>query len=613
MRRVVGWIAPAACVFILTACPITVDPPDNMPVWYSTISGYVSAPGTPGASGASAADSAALQVERPPSRPTPRGADYYAAQPRLSEDIVPGKLVVRLADPVFAASARALPVLSVGQRTPQMVAPAIGEGSFEVRYANMDVAETYRTADELAGRQGVVSAEVVPLVRAFAFPADPPNDPSYGLQWPLRQIGAWEAWRSLGAAVPPAVIAVLDSGVRDHPDLNILPGWNFIDENSDTREFFAPGGIYHGLHVAGIAGARTNNAYGIAGTHPNARIVPVKVLPDAGGLGDLLDVARAIRWAAGLRVEGVFRDPPLNANPAKVINASLGGGSYGCPTYLQSAVNAAFDRGAIVVAAAGNETEDVINTTPANCANVVTVGAVGPAGTIASYSNYGSLIDVMAPGGEDTGDAGDKVYSASWNGDTGSPVFVAAMGTSMATPHVAGVLAMLRGMQPGFTPVEAISRILQTARPLSAAACRGWAGDCGAGLLDAAAAIAQGPGSGAQPGIVHIYALSCLSLDCSAISTRSSKHMSFPAGKTSGNYSFTDLYDGIYYVFAYKDVNDNGEWDPGIDPWGSSDILHARGSVFDGVDIYIAELTSADAGDGAAGMPPFDPAVLTFE
>src|SRR5690606_29434049 len=130
MRRVVGWLAPAACVFILTACPITVDPPDNMPVWYSTISGYVSAPGTPGASGASAADSAALQVERPPSRPTPRGADYYAAQPRLSEDIVPGKLVVRLADPVFAASARALPVLSVGQRTPQMVAPAIGEGSF---------------------------------------------------------------------------------------------------------------------------------------------------------------------------------------------------------------------------------------------------------------------------------------------------------------------------------------------------------------------------------------------------------------------------------------------------------------------------------------------------
>ena len=218
---------------------------------------------------------------------------------------------------------------------------------------------------------------------------------------------------------------------------------------------------------------------------------------------------------------------------------------------------------AIVVAAAGNEAHDVMNSTPANCANVVAVGAVGPNGTIASYSNYGDLIDIMAPGGEATGDAGDRVYSTSWDGSTGNPIFVAAMGTSMAAPHVTGVLALLRGMQPG---------------------------------------------------TVHIYALSCLATDCSEISSGSSRRTTLMPGQTAGNYSFTDLLDGIYYVFAYKDVDGNGAWDAGVDPWGSSEVLFARGSVFDDVDILIYELTAAAVDQhGDPRTPPFDPAALNFD
>jgi serine protease len=331
-----------------------------------------------------------------------------------------------------------------------------------------------------------------------------PNDPLYTQQWhyydPKGGLNLPAAWdKSTGAGVN---VAVIDTGYRPHADLSgqILPGYDFItsaaigadgngrdsdasDTGDSTTAGQCGGGLpaqddtssWHGTHVAGTIAAKTNNGLGVAGVAYGAKIVPVRVLGKCGGYTS--DIADAIVWASGGAVTGA----PANANKARVLNLSLGG-SGACDATTQNAINSARSRGAVVVVAAGNSNVNASNANPANCAGVITVAAVGRSGGKASYSNYGANVDVAAPGG----DSGGAILST-WNAGTTTPAgdnYGYMMGTSMATPHVAGVAALMLAKNPNLTPDEVEAKLKATARAFPAA-CSG----CGVGIVDAAAAV----------------------------------------------------------------------------------------------------------------------------
>jgi len=173
---------------------------------------------------------------------------------------------------------------------------------------------------------------------------------------------------------------------------------------------------------------------------------------------------------------------PANANVAKVINMSLGGGGA-CGTTTQNAINSARSRGTVVVVAAGNENQNASNSNPANCAGVVVVAATNRNGARAPYSNYGTVVDVAAPGG----DANGYIIST-LNAGTSSPGadnYAGYQGTSMATPHVAGVAALMLAKNSALTPDDIESKLKSTAR-----AFPGTCSQCGTGIVDAAAAVA---------------------------------------------------------------------------------------------------------------------------
>lgn len=349
-------------------------------------------------------------------------------------------------------------------------------------------------------------------------PMATPNDPQYTNQWHyyeatggLNLPTAWDS--STGQGV---VVAVLDTGITSHPDLNanVLPGYDMIsssdigndgngrDSNpADTGDATAANecndnrpardSSWHGTHVAGTVAAVSNNNQGVAGVAYDAKIVPVRVLGKCGGRTS--DIADAIIWSAGGSVSGV----PSNPNPAKVINLSLGGGGSCDPT-SQAAINQAVALGATVVVAAGNSATNASSATPANCANVVAVAATGRNGGRASYSNFGNVVDVAAPGGDQSaGSRSDGVLSTLNNGQTSpaNPIYEYYQGTSMATPHVAGVAALMYALDSSITPSEVESLLESTARSFPAS-CSG----CGAGIVDAAAAVAAAdPGSTNPP------------------------------------------------------------------------------------------------------------------
>lgn len=370
---------------------------------------------------------------------------------------------------------------------------------------------------QLAADPNVEYVEVDKLNRPFFTP----NDPRYADQWHyfeatggLNLPSAWD--KSTGAGV---VVAVLDTGITSHSDLNgnRLPGYDFIsnatvagDGNGRDSDPSDPGDFYggyasswHGTHVAGTIAALTNNGVGAAGVAFNAKIVPVRVLGRGGGYDS--DIIDAITWASGGIVSGV----PANANPAEVINLSLGGEGP-CSTTWQNAINGAVGRGTTIVVAAGNDNANVSGYSPGNCANVVSVAANDRQGNRAWYSNYGNLIDVTAPGGEtcvpnasntgcsSTATPAQGVWSTLNSGSTtpGSESYASYQGTSMAAPHVAGVVALMQAAAPSpLTPAQVETILKQTARPLPGSC----SGGCGTGIVDANAAVVAAMG-GSGPG-----------------------------------------------------------------------------------------------------------------
>jgi serine protease len=374
-----------------------------------------------------------------------------------------------------------------------------------------------------------------------------PSDPDYASnqrnlfisaspnQGSVNMPGAWGI--TLGSN--QVTVAVLDTGYRPHADLAnaILPGYTFITnatlanngwgpdaqdpgdwisgaENTTRRgAYYGCGALdsrnrplnqlspssWHGTHVTGIIAAQMNNGIGITGIAPSIKILPVRVLGKCGGYDS--DIIDGMRWAAGLAVANA----PANPHPAQVLNLSLGGsGGTPCPASYQSAVTDIIKAGKVIVVAGGNDGSATLST-PANCTGVIAVTANAIDGDNAWYATIGPGTTLSAPGG-DCGGMNQYCASASYpgiysllNSGTTNPVaspagdiYVAYSGTSMATPHVAAVAALMFSVNPALTPAQIASYLQSSARPFPPdTICTQTAnvGLCGAGLLDAYQAL----------------------------------------------------------------------------------------------------------------------------
>ena len=409
--------------------------------------------------------------------------------------------------------------------------PMSGNGQVFRLPGRMPLDQARAVAAKLQGRADIEYA--VPDRRMF--PLQVPDDPRYAEQWNYLSptsdgvpggANLPEAW-DITTGSEAVVAAVVDTGIVPHADLagRTVPGYNFInnklDANNDTGRSNDPTDLgdwitqaesdgtdpvagdyfkgcdvsdssWHGSHVAGTIGAKSNNATGVTGINWTSKILPVRVLGKCGGWDS--DIIDGMRWAAGLSISD--NNVPVNDNPARVINLSLGGSGPCDPAY-QSAIDEILAKGTVIVVAAGNENSNVSNSTPANCNGVISVAAVDRFGGRAWYSNFGSIVKIAAPGGSQatetdpngilsTLNAGTKGPIPSPNGDT----YGFYQGTSMATPHVTGIVSLMFSVNPDLTPAEILAKLQSTARAFpvgTGSDCS--VGLCGAGVVDAAAAV----------------------------------------------------------------------------------------------------------------------------
>jgi serine protease len=313
---------------------------------------------------------------------------------------------------------------------------------------------------------------------------DLPDDPDIQEQFASAMVGLPVAWSVETGSSKPVTVAVLDTGFDlNHEDLRdrFLPGYDFcsdtkiVSESNNNRSVCSgvdadPGFTletnFHGTHVAGILAATGNNAIGVAGTaHGSAiKLVPIKIFDDTGFTANIDTFAKGIRWAVGLNVRGV----PANTNPARIINLSLGGEFFeadgddndsnnpvnkSAVRFMQDAVNAATDAGALLVAATGNKSTPYVFS-PAAADRVLAVGSVERDLSRSSFSNTSSqqlfgpgVVDLMAPG--------NGVLSTLPENNYGT-----LQGTSMSAPLVSGIAALLLSREPQLSPQELEARLL---------------------------------------------------------------------------------------------------------------------------------------------------------
>jgi serine protease len=391
---------------------------------------------------------------------------------------------------------------------------AMSGGAYVLKLAGrMPITDVQTVAERISALPGVAYAEPDRILQAAFIP----NDPRWSDQWQyhgtygMNLPAAWDITTGLSSTV----VAVIDTGYRPHTDLTgrFVQGYDFIWDpivanDGDGRDADAqdPGdwitsadaasisfagcpvenSSWHGTHVAGTIAANTNNSVGVAGVNWQAKILPVRVLGKCGGYTS--DIVDGMRWAAGLAISGV----PANANPAKVLNISLGG-SGTCSVAEQSAVNDIIATGAVIVVAAGNSDADASNFTPASCNHVIVVGATDKSGTRAYYSNYGSIVDISAPGGEQGYPNDPNGILSTLNAGTTTPGadnYVYYQGTSMAAPHVAGLVSLMLAISPtlNYTSTETILKL--SARSFGSGNDCATMG-CGTGIIDAYAALDQ--------------------------------------------------------------------------------------------------------------------------
>jgi Subtilisin-like serine proteases len=293
-----------------------------------------------------------------------------------------------------------------------------------------------------------------------------PNDPLYSRQWNLTNINIEKAWeKSKGKGV---VVAVIDTGVSRVEDLQkteFVKGYDFVNDDEDASDDNG-----HGTHVAGTIAQSTNNNLGVAGIAYEAKIMPLKVL-NAFGAGTITDIAEAIRFAAD--------------HGANIINMSLGGA--GESAILKEAIDYAYNKGVTIIAAAGNANYPAAFY-PARYPKVIGVSATSATGEKAFYSNYGAGVDISAPGGDMRGPDGTKNEAGGILQNTidkrGKSIYASFQGTSMASPHVAGVAALIESL--GINKPEEVLHILkQSVVKVSDDPHNFY----GAGRIDAAAAV----------------------------------------------------------------------------------------------------------------------------
>lgn len=394
--------------------------------------------------------------------------------------------------------------------------------------------------------------------RALALPNDPLFAGGAGVspaagQWYLRApdaerrsamnaVAAWE----IGTGASNMVVAIIDSGVRrEHPDLAgvLVAGYDFIADAADARDGdgrdvdpsdpgdwtsddqcsigeAASASSWHGTKMAGLIGAHTDNSLGMASVGRGVRVQPVRALGPCGGYDS--DILAGMLWAAGLS-----SNPVANPTPARVLNLSLGSAGI-CSAAYRDTTARLEAAGVVVVAAAGNE-EGLAVSTPGNCPGVVTVVALRHAGTKVGFSSVGPEVTIAAPGGNCVNLYGECIYSIITTTDSGvrGPLratytdgYDYSVGTSFASPLVAGTAALMLSVNPGLQPAQLRAQLRASARPFMTAdafpgvpvchapdervqdECVCTSTTCGAGMLDAAAAVraaaapSGGPGEG---------------------------------------------------------------------------------------------------------------------
>ncbi len=424
--------------------------------------------------------------------------------------------------------AAAATLKSAGRAVAATQGRALGVGYLRRMAVGADVVKADRKLDrveaealmrQIAANPNVEYVEIDKLNK----PVFTPNDTRFGEQFGFGTGAggtyATQAWDVTSGA--GSVVAVLDTGITNHSDLNanILPGYDFIidtavaaDGNGRDSDPSDPGDAYggypsswHGTHVAGTVAAVTNNAKGVAGMAYSAKVVPVRVLGKGGGYDS--DIADAVIWASGGSVSGV----PANANPAEAINLSLGGQGT-CGSAMQSAINGAVGRGTTLAIAAGNSNANTSGFSPANCNNVIAVGSVTSTGARSSFSNYGAIVDVAAPG--------SSILSTLNSGTAGpgAESYASYSGTSMATPHVAGVIALIQSVSATpKTPAEVETIIKNTARAFPSTPSQ----PIGTGILQAKAAVDAAGGGGGNVAPVANFTSSVSGLTVSFTDTSS--------------------------------------------------------------------------------------------
>lgn len=359
-----------------------------------------------------------------------------------------------------------------------------------------------------------------------------PQDAYYPKQWYLfgeHGINAPAAW-STTTGSKSIVVAVLDTGITKHPDLDsqVVSGYDFVSSSASARDgdgwdadptdmgdyAGAESSSWHGTHVAGIIGAAANTV-GVIGVAPGVKIQPIRVLGSSGG--STSDLISALRWAAGLQVKDASgNNVPLNPTPAKVINISMGtdsatpcrlsGEKLGATEVALADVKAA---GVTTITAAGNFNMPAAYSYPGNCYPTLNVGATGFSGDRAVYSNYsvqdtasGDMVgvDLSAPGGDHTDFVGapadtlGRIISTRNDGKTtvGSPIYDYEEGTSMAAPVVAGVVALVYSIKPNITFDDVWTKVISpTLTPFDVNSNCAIKKVCGGGIINASAAVAK--------------------------------------------------------------------------------------------------------------------------
>lgn len=434
---------------------------------------------------------------------------------RLSSEFMPDQAIIQLKSQQFSAQSTLNTFNSLGMTTQSAdtsramlfhfdPARLHGFAADDMEFATPELREKYNLLmkiKQLRSRSDVDVASPNYVLKSFRVP----NDPQYKYQWNYTMLRLPQAW-DMTIGDSNVVVAVIDTGVLlNHPDIQgkTVAGYDFIsdpkisldgdgldnnpDDPGDQSEING-NSTFHGTHVAGTIAAATNNAKGVAGVGWNTRIMPLRVL-GKGGAGDDYSIEQAIRFAAGLSNDS----NTLPAKKADVINLSLGGAEVS--SSFRRTITDAYNMGVVIVAAAGNEGTST-PMYPAALSEVISTGALDINKQHPDYSNYGTTLKVVAPGGARTADLNgdgipDGIISTVGKDDKGLLLqysYETMIGTSMASPHVAGIVALMKAVNPYLTPKQ-VNTLLASGKITEDLGTRGRDDFFGYGLLDAQKAV----------------------------------------------------------------------------------------------------------------------------